>query len=76
MAREHSTGVGRRDFARLLALGGAMPFLTPGVAWPQTSALEPAPARPYERVPAERKRTVRDAAVRHESRHRSRGVCG
>ena len=56
MAREHS-GVGRRDFARLLALGGTIPFLAPDVAWPQSTtsttstsrALGPAPAHPDER---------------------------
>ena len=32
----------RREFARLLTLGGAAPFLTPGFEWPRISAL-PAP---------------------------------
>jgi len=39
----------RRDFARLLALGGAAPFLTPGVAWPSPTDLPPTPASPDER---------------------------
>ena len=39
----------RRDFARLLALGGAAPFLTPGTAWPRPSDLPPTPASPDER---------------------------
>jgi len=39
----------RRDFARLLAIGGAAPFLTPSVAWPKSSDLPPTPALPDER---------------------------
>src|SRR5919198_2338232 len=39
----------RRDFARLLAIGGAAPFLTPGTAWPRPSDLPPTPASPDER---------------------------
>lgn len=38
----------RRDFARLLALGGAAPFLAPGLAWPKPTDLPPAPAVPNE----------------------------
>ena len=39
----------RRDFARLIAIGGAAPFLTPSVAWPKSSDLPPTPAVPDER---------------------------
>src|SRR5438067_704951 len=39
----------RRDFARLLALGGAAPFLTPGAAWPRPAVLPAASAVPDER---------------------------
>ncbi len=39
----------RRDFARLLAIGGAAPFLAPSVAWPKSSDLPPTPAVPDER---------------------------
>src|SRR5437762_10961101 len=39
----------RRDFARLLAIGGAAPFLTPGTAWPRPADLPPTPASPDER---------------------------
>jgi isopenicillin-N epimerase len=39
----------RRDFARLLAIGGAAPFLTPGTAWPRPTDLPPTPASPDER---------------------------
>jgi isopenicillin-N epimerase len=39
----------RRDFARLLAIGGAAPFLTPSVAWPKSSDLPPTPSIPDER---------------------------
>ncbi len=39
----------RREFARLLALGGAVPFLAPDSAWPQPAALPPTPASPDER---------------------------
>ena len=39
----------RRDFARLLALGGAAPFLAPGTAWPRPSDLPPTPASPDEK---------------------------
>jgi isopenicillin-N epimerase len=49
----------RRDFARLLAIGGAAPFLTPGTAWPTPRDLPPAPAAPDERFWS----TVRDQFV-------------
>jgi selenocysteine lyase/cysteine desulfurase len=49
----------RREFARLLALGGAVPFLAPDSAWPQTAALPPTPASPDERFWT----TVRDQFV-------------
>ena len=39
----------RRDFARLLAVGGAAPLLTPDFAWPRPAALPPTPAAPDER---------------------------
>jgi isopenicillin-N epimerase len=39
----------RRDFARLLAIGGAAPFLTPATAWPRPADLPPTPASPDER---------------------------
>jgi len=39
----------RREFARLLAIGGAVPFLTPGTAWPRPADLPPTPASPDER---------------------------
>jgi isopenicillin-N epimerase len=39
----------RRDFARLLAIGGAAPFLTPGKAWAMPTDLPPTPASPDER---------------------------
>src|SRR6185503_16028568 len=39
----------RRDFARLLAIGGAAPFITPGKAWAVPSDLPPTPASPDER---------------------------
>jgi selenocysteine lyase/cysteine desulfurase len=41
--------VSRRDFARLLALGGAAPFLPAGVAWPRPATLPPTPEAPDER---------------------------
>ncbi len=44
MAREQSAHVSRRDFGRLLALGGAAPFLTPDFVWPRPSPLPPTPA--------------------------------
>jgi selenocysteine lyase/cysteine desulfurase len=39
----------RRDFARLLAIGGAAPFITPGKAWARPSDLPPTPAMPDEK---------------------------
>jgi isopenicillin-N epimerase len=39
----------RRDFARLLAIGGAAPFLSPNVAWPRSLDLPPTPANPDEK---------------------------
>ena len=39
----------RREFARLLAIGGAAPFLTPGTAWPRSVDLPPTPASPDEK---------------------------
>ncbi len=39
----------RREFARLLAIGGAAPFLTPGTAWPRPTDLPPTPASPDEK---------------------------
>jgi selenocysteine lyase/cysteine desulfurase len=36
---KHTSSIGRRDFARLLALGGTIPFLTPDFAWPQSRAI-------------------------------------
>jgi isopenicillin-N epimerase len=49
----------RRDFARLLAIGGAAPFLTPELAWPNPAPLPPTPAVPGERF----WQTVRDQFV-------------
>ena len=49
----------RRDFARLLAIGGAAPFLTPGTAWPRPADLPPTPSSPDERFWA----AVRDQFV-------------
>src|SRR5437879_8880917 len=51
--------VSRRDFARVLALGGAGTFLRPGVAWPRAAALPPTPPSPDERF----WQTVRDQFV-------------
>lgn len=39
----------RRDFARLLAVGGAVPFLTPELAWARDAKLPPTPASPDEK---------------------------
>jgi selenocysteine lyase/cysteine desulfurase len=39
----------RREFARLLAIGGAVPFVTPKSAWARPSDLPPTPAAPDER---------------------------
>jgi len=38
----------RREFARLLAIGGAAPFITPGKAWARPTDLPPTPANPDE----------------------------
>jgi selenocysteine lyase/cysteine desulfurase len=47
MPQNHS--LNRRDFTRLLALGGTIPFLSPGVAWPQSRDVGRAPAHGDER---------------------------
>jgi selenocysteine lyase/cysteine desulfurase len=39
----------RRDFARLLAIGGAAPFITPGKAWARPADLPPTSASPDEK---------------------------
>src|SRR5262245_10358675 len=39
----------RRDFARILALGGAVPFVTPNMPWPSADKLPPTPASPDEK---------------------------
>src|SRR6266849_6023512 len=39
----------RREFARLLAIGGAAPFLAPGTEWPRPADLPPTPATPDEK---------------------------
>ena len=39
----------RREFARLLAIGGAAPFIAPGKAWPRPTDLPPTPPSPDER---------------------------
>jgi selenocysteine lyase/cysteine desulfurase len=39
----------RRDFARLLAIGGAAPFLSPNAAWPRSLDLPPTPSSPDEK---------------------------
>jgi isopenicillin-N epimerase len=39
----------RREFARLLTIGGAVPFLTPAKAWPRPADLPPTPRSPDER---------------------------
>ena len=38
----------RREFTRLLAIGGAAPFITPGKAWARPTDLPPTPANPDE----------------------------
>src|SRR4029077_8956067 len=39
----------RREFARLLAIGGAAPFVTPELSWARTAKLPPTPASPDEK---------------------------
>jgi isopenicillin-N epimerase len=39
----------RREFARLLAFSGAVPFVTPTLAWPSADKLPPTPASPDEK---------------------------
>ena len=39
----------RREFARILALGGAVPFVTPTLAWPSADKLPPTPSSPDEK---------------------------
>jgi isopenicillin-N epimerase len=39
----------RREFARLLAIGGAVPFVSPKTAWAKPSDLPPTPASPDEK---------------------------
>jgi isopenicillin-N epimerase len=39
----------RREFARLLAFSGAVPFVTPTLAWPSPAKLPPTPASPDEK---------------------------
>ena len=39
----------RREFARLLAIGGAVPFVTPEVTWAKSSKLPPTPSNPDEK---------------------------
>src|SRR5436189_900007 len=39
----------RRDFARLLAIGGAVPFVTPELTWARGAKLPPTPASPDEK---------------------------
>ena len=39
----------RREFARLLAIGGAAPFVSPKAAWARPSDLPPTPASPDEK---------------------------
>jgi selenocysteine lyase/cysteine desulfurase len=39
----------RREFARLLAIGGAAPFLTPDVSWAKAGKLPPTPTSPDEK---------------------------
>ncbi len=46
---DKATTLGRRDFARLLALGGTIPFLAPDVAWPQSRDVGRAPSHGDER---------------------------
>src|SRR6266545_1859487 len=39
----------RREFARLLAIGGAVPFVTPELTWARGAKLPPTPASPDEK---------------------------
>src|SRR3954469_10275554 len=39
----------RREFARLLAIGGVVPFVTPEIAWARASKLPPTPTMPDEK---------------------------
>src|SRR5262245_52028885 len=39
----------RREFARLLTISGAVPFVTPALAWPQANTLPATPASPDEK---------------------------
>jgi len=39
----------RREFARLLAIGGAVPFITPELTWAKAAKLPPTPASPDEK---------------------------
>src|SRR5258707_15662863 len=49
----------RREFARLLAIGGAAPFVSPNIGWAKPVDLPPTPASPDERFWA----SVRDQFV-------------
>lgn len=39
----------RREFARLLAIGGVVPFVTPEISWARTAKLPPTPVSPDEK---------------------------
>jgi selenocysteine lyase/cysteine desulfurase len=39
----------RREFARLIAIGGAIPFVTPELTWAKSAKLPPTPASPDEK---------------------------
>src|SRR5947207_14780780 len=39
----------RREFARLLAIGGAVPFVTPELTWAKSAKLPPTPSTPDEK---------------------------
>ncbi|HZP48564.1 MAG TPA: aminotransferase class V-fold PLP-dependent enzyme [Vicinamibacterales bacterium] len=39
----------RREFARLLAIGGTVPFVTPEISWARSTRLPPTPASPDEK---------------------------
>ena len=39
----------RREFARLLAIGGAVPFVTPEITWAKSAKLPPTPSAPDEK---------------------------